>query len=197
MPISRAESGTLIGILTNPISLYAELLGQRFDDLEPQLQRIHDNQLTKRFAGRCKITRDSSVVIVLLSTLARLPPPSSDIEVTIVIERTSKGEIWRRHFGARAMTSVLCNQHGLLHERLGAMTFRFALSAEPNRIVWTLREARLFGLIPLPLHWFEACNASEEVRDGRYRFEVRAVLKGIGTLVHYRGWLAEQPYDVT
>lgn len=182
--------------MTHPISLYAELLGPSFDDLEPTLRRIHDSQAVKRYSGRCQIARDRSGLIALLAMFARLPSPTSDTDVAIVIERTPQGEMWRRHFGGRAMTSALSNRRGLLHERLGAMTFRFALHAEPQRITWTLRHVRLFGVVPLPMRWFEACHASEEVRDGRYRFEVRAVLKGLGTLVHYRGWLIEQPQEL-
>lgn len=183
-------------IVSEQISLYAQLLGSRFEVLEPELQRIHDERVIKRYAGRCQIARDASAAISVLSAFAQLPPPSPDIPVEIVIERTSRGETWRRRFGRHAMTSTLSNTRGLLRERLGAMTFRFELEADRSRIVWRLRDARLFGWIPVPTRWLEACEASEHLHDGRYRFEVRAVLKGVGTLVHYRGWLSEQSDDL-
>lgn len=177
--------------MSEPISLYTDLLGAQFELLEADLHRIHDDRAIKRYAGRCEITRDASAIASLLCFLARLPPPNPDIDVTIVIERTKQGEMWRRRFGAHAMTSSLSNQRGLLRERLGAMTLWFELGAERTRIVWRLKDAKLFGWIPVPMRWLEACEASEHLQDGRYRFEVRAVLKGIGTLVHYRGWLSE------
>jgi hypothetical protein len=182
--------------VSDPISLYADLLGPHFKLLEPDLQRIHDDRAIKRYAGRCEIARDASAITSLLCALARLPPPSSDSRIEIVIERTKHGELWRRRFGAHAMTSSLSNQRGLLRERLGAMTLRFELQAERSRIVWRLKDAKLFGWIPVPARWLEACEASEHLQDGRYRFEVRAVLKGIGTLVHYRGWLSEMSDDL-
>ena len=58
---------------------------------------------------------------------------------------------------------------------------------EPG-LTWRLVRVRALGL-PLPLGWFGGVRAREFERDGRYRFDVRAALPGIGLLVHYQGWL--------
>ncbi|MGO1071164.1 DUF4166 domain-containing protein [Lysobacter sp. CA199] len=61
------------------------------------------------------------------------------------------------------------------------------IASDPG-LTWRLVRVRALGL-PLPLGWFGGVHAREFERDGRYRFDVRAALPGIGLLVHYRGWL--------
>jgi hypothetical protein len=171
--------------------MYAQILGASFRELAPILQRIHDERARKYYCGRCQVMSGSTPIARCLSWLAGLPASHPDIEVTIQIERTSTGEIWCRCFGQHPMKSVLRHSEGLLHERLGPIAFLFTLSGERDHILWSLREARLFGWLPLPRVWFKVCEAYEAAIDGRYCFDVRAVLRGVGTLVHYRGWLVE------
>ena len=72
----------------------------------------------------------------------------------------------------------------------GPIVLSFALSAEPNRIVWRLTGARLL-FVPLPAALFAGCGAFETIVDGRYYFDARAGIAGIGLLVHYKGWLVD------
>ena len=65
-----------------------------------------------------------------------------------------------------------------------------SLTAEPDRIVWRLEGAR-FLFLPLPTALFAGCAAFETIVDGRYCFDARAGIAGIGLLVHYKGWLTE------
>ena len=58
----------------------------------------------------------------------------------------------------------------------------------PCRIVWTLVGAK-FLVVPLPVALFAGCGAFETIVDGRYWFDARAHIAGIGLLVHYKGWL--------
>ena len=88
------------------------------------------------------------------------------------------------------MRSQLRLRGGVLEERLGAVVLTFALKAETDRIIWRLTRARL-GPLPLPLPCFAACTATEWVDEGRYSFDVRAELRGVGLIAHYSGWLAE------
>jgi hypothetical protein len=176
--------------MTTP-GLYAQILGSAFDELSPILKRIHDGRTPKLYSGRCEVARGQGWMVRLISHLARLPEPHSDVEVTIAIDGATSGEVWTRHFGGREMRSSLRNAAGMLQERLGPITFKFALSADTHRIDWRLREALLFGLLPLPRAWFKTCEARESIVEGRYHFDVRAELLGMGALVHYRGWLVE------
>jgi hypothetical protein len=77
-----------------------------------------------------------------------------------------------------------------IEERLGPLVLTFDLSAEQERIVWSLYSARL-ALLPLPLTWLLECAAIESVDAGRYGFDVSASVRGVGLIVHYKGWLVE------
>jgi hypothetical protein len=70
------------------------------------------------------------------------------------------------------------------------MVLTFDLSAQQERIVWSLYSARL-ALLPSPLTWLLKCAATEALRDGRYCFDVSAHVRGVGLIVHYTGWLVE------
>jgi len=77
-----------------------------------------------------------------------------------------------------------------LEECFGPIVLRFELTAEPDRIVWQLKGAR-FLFVPVPKALFAGCGAFETIVDGRYFFDARAGMAGVGLLVHYKGWLTE------
>ncbi len=51
--------------------------------------------------------------------------------------------------------------------------------------MWRIKRAR-FLFLPLPTALFAGCGAFETIVDGRYWFDARAGIAGIGLLVHYR-----------
>jgi hypothetical protein len=175
----------------NALSLYAELLGGAFERLSPILKHLHDDRPRKRYAGRCSVRRGRGWIARTIARIARLPHPQSDVAVTVEIECSAGGETWTRRFDEHEMRSTLRKRQGTLEERLGLVVLRFELIAEADRIVWKLKGARLL-LLPLPLSWFAACAATESVKNGRYCFDVRAEIIGVGLIVHYEGWLIER-----
>lgn len=171
-------------------SLYARVLGSSFERLSPILRRIHDERTRKRYAGRCSVRRGTGLFAQVFGALARLPRSHTDVAVEVTIECTGMFETWTRRFGTHEMRSRLRAGREFLEERLGALTLTFELAAEKDRIVWSLRSAR-FLFLPLPSSWFSACTAAETSDGGRYRFDVRAEMRGIGLIVHYEGWMIE------
>jgi hypothetical protein len=111
------------------------------------------------------------------------------VQVTILSE--GRGEGWTRLFGTQRMHSRLTDNNRRLQERLGPIVLTFELTAEAERIVWSLHAARL-AIIPLPISWLLICAATESVENGRYCFDVSARVRGIGLIVHYQGWLVER-----
>ena len=168
--------------------LFASLLGPGFEQLPEAVRRVHDARAVKDLAGRCVVRRGRGLVAWLLGTAAALPPASGDVAVRVQIRRSGSAEIWTRHFGEHRMRSRLWPDQGLLCERLGLATFRFALGVADGRLVWTLRSVRALG-VPLPLAWFRGVQAEEGVEDGRYVFRVSASVPGVPLLVAYSGWL--------
>ncbi|HEU4663586.1 MAG TPA: DUF4166 domain-containing protein [Dokdonella sp.] len=168
-------------------SLFERLLGSAFDTLDPSVRTLHRARGTRRYAGEVEVERGVHPLATLCARATHLPPAGrGPIEVAIVAE--AAGERWSRRVGTRVMRSRLWQRDGLLHERLGAVTFAFRLQARDGAIEWTVARVRALGL-PLPSRWFAAVGACEADRDGRYTFDVRASLPRVGLLVRYRGWL--------
>jgi hypothetical protein len=171
-------------------SLYARLLGPAFEQLSPILQAIHDARTAKRYVGRCQIDGGNLWLAKIIARFAGLPLASSDVPLEITITTVGASEVWARKFGSQPLQSQLSNRKGRLDERLGPVITSFTLIAKPERIIWSFRRARL-AFIPLPITWLLECAAAEYVHEGRYHFDVSARVRGIGLIVHYRGWLAE------
>lgn len=173
-------------------SVHAQLLGPAFDRLPPLLRGVHDTRARKEFSGRCSIESGRSALARVVQVFASLPQQSdADVAVQVVIERSETSEsreIWTRRFGEHRMRSVIRAGRGVLEERFGPVVLKFALTTQPDRIVWTLAGAR-FLVLPLPTAWFAGCAAFETIVDGRYWFDARAHIAGVGLLVHYKGWL--------
>src|SRR5687768_1317978 len=176
--------------MTTP-SLYARILGASYERLSPILKSIHDTRESKRYLGRCDIRGGASLLAKIIARFAGLPRAKSNVPVEVTILRRPRGEGWIRMFGAQRMQSLLLDKDRRLQERLGPIVLTFELAAEAERIVWSLHSARL-ALVPLPISWLLICAATESVENGRYCFDVSARVRGIGLIVHYRGWLVER-----
>jgi hypothetical protein len=177
-------------------SVHAQVLGSSFDRLPQLLRSVHDTRLRKEFSGRCSVESGRHWLARLIQLFASLPRrPDADLPVHVVIERSEGGETsesretWTRRFGEQRMRTVIRAGRGVLEEAIGPIVLQFALTTEPDRIVWTLVGAK-FLFLPLPDALFAGCGAFETIVDGRYWFDARARIAGIGLLVHYKGWLA-------
>lgn len=172
-------------------TLFRRLLGPHYTRLSPVVQRLHARTGTQRLSGEVRIERGPHPLARLMGAVTSLPP-QGDGPIDVIIEAEGARETWTRRVGGRAMRSVLDEADGLLRERLGPVTFRFELQLEPRDgtydLRWRVAGVRALG-VPLPPAWFEGVNALEYERDGRYGFDVRAHLPGVGLLVHYTGWL--------
>jgi hypothetical protein len=175
-------------------SVHAQVLGPAFDRLPPALRAVHDARPRKEFSGRCSVTNGRNWLARTIALFASLPRRShDDIAVHVVIERGETSELretWTRRFGEQRMRSIIRVGRDSLEECFGPIVLQFRLTAEADRIVWTLNGAR-FAFLPVPRALFGGCGAVETIVDGRYHFDARAGMAGIGLLVHYAGWLIE------
>lgn len=169
--------------------MYRALLGAQFDALPEPVRAVHSGDAVATFAGRCDVERGSSFLSRLIGAIAGLPAAGRDLPLRVRIERGPAHERWTREFAGRPMRSRLAARDGILTERLGPGTFRFALDPLADGLRWRLVGVRILG-IPMPLAWFAGVEASETAEGGTYRFDVRARLPLAGPLVRYRGVLA-------
>jgi len=172
-------------------SLYARILGPSYERLAPILKSVHDTRITKCYVGRCDIRGGSGWIARFIARFAGLPLAKSDVPVEVTILRDGHGEGWTRMFGTQRMHSRLRDRQRRLQERLGPIVLTFELTAEAERIVWSLHDARL-AWVPLPISWLLICAATESIENGRYCFDVSAHVRGVGLIVHYQGWLVER-----
>lgn len=172
-------------------SLYSRILGPAFERLPTALKGIHDARRAKLYVGRCDI-RGGGLIARTIARLAGLPIAQSDVPIEVTVNVTDASEHWIRKFGSQRMQSRLTCRRQRVEERLGPLVLTFELSAEQERIVWSLYSARL-ALLPLPVTWLMQCAATECMHDGRYGFDVSAGVRGVGLVVHYKGWLVEHP----
>lgn len=170
-------------------TLFQALVGAPYYALPDAVRALHATEGRGRHAGEVVVERGRGPLAWLCAASAGLPPAmSAPIEVTIAAD--AQGETWSRRFGSKAaMRSRLRPRAGLLEEPRGPLTFRFDLHVHDGVLHWHVVRVRLFGALPLPASWFDGVQCRESEVDGRYAFEVDAVLPLIGRVVRYTGWL--------
>lgn len=179
------------GNVTPAMPIFQQLLGPAFATLPPSVQRLHLRMGKTTYTGDVGVERGTGLLSRLCAWATRLPPGGHG-PVFVVIDATPSEERWARHIGGHAMRSRLWAADGLLHERLGLVTFAFRLDVDAGRLTWHVARVRALG-VPLPSRAFHGVSARESEVDGCYAFEVTAALPWIGQLVHYRGQLHVAP----
>lgn len=153
------------------------------------VQRMHAEGRAIQASGQADVAGETHLPARLLRRLLTLPEPGAGQAITVAIERYATHEHWTRQFRRGRMGSTLrAGKDGLLHERLGPVTLRFALRRDGDAIDWQLQGMRLLGL-PLPRALCGTVRSRSGIRDERYTFDVDVRLPLLGRLVGYRGWL--------
>lgn len=178
-------------------TLFQQILGAAFFGLAPCVRQLHGARAQVKYRGVASVERGSHPLAHLCARVAGLPAACKEVPTTVVFDVDPKGETWRRNFGGRQMISTLIYRDGLLHERLGALQFRFWLHVADGALWWQVAGVRLFGILPLPVGLFQNVHCCEREADGRYEFTVEAGMPLMGTIVRYAGWLEQVPADAT
>ena len=167
--------------------MFATLLGAAFHRLDAPVRRLHGGE-SGEYRGTASVERGEGWLAALACHIAGLPRSVSDAPLKFLLRSDGQGETWTRCFGgSRPMQSRLWVHEGLLAERLGPATLRFALFEQNGVLHWQAQSLRVFGL-PLPRRAFNF-QARVRGRGGRYRFEIHARLAFVGRLIRYRGIL--------
>lgn len=169
-------------------ALFPMLLGAEWNALDGPVRRMHGDTPRLQAHGEADVSGATNVPARLLRRLLGLPAPGPQRRLDLSIERSGSHETWRRNFAGSQMRSKLAPVGGRLRERLGPMTFRFALCRDHHAIEWQFCGARFAGL-PLPRRMLGSVRSRSGSRDGRYTFEVDVRIPWIGNLVSYHGWL--------
>jgi hypothetical protein len=170
-------------------ALFPGLLGEGFSSLHERVRAVHGGQ-SRRWTGRASVRRGSHLLARLVAMVARLPATQRDAPVIVTIEARDGQEIWTRYFGGAApMRSTLCNDKGLLVERMGPVALQFQVNVRDGGMSWYLRRISFLG-VRLPRTPFQV-QAHVDARDS-YRFFVAVGVAGVGELIRYEGQLDDQ-----
>lgn len=174
------------------MAVYRQVLGSRFEELAPQLQRLHDVTAPQAWVGRSDVTRGTGLVARIVATLAGLPRSGTAqhlrVTFTPVGEGASASEVWERLFSGRLFrTRQWCAGEHIV-EAAGLVRFVFRPVVTAGVLTLQLEGFCVLGL-PVPRILHPRVRTREHEAQGRYSFEVEAGLPLVGLLVRYEGWL--------
>jgi len=134
--------------------LFQQLLGHAWDQLDPEVRKLHEFEQTTRAAGRFYV-RQGRWPSSWLAWIMGLPAAHEGIELRLEVKAEMGREIWRRSFGNQPMVSWQ-SQHvgGWLTERVGQFEIDFRLTVVDGALHYDSIAARVcLGplRIPLPL----------------------------------------------
>ena len=165
------------------------VLGSQYEALPAAVRRFHRLAGHHVLSGEVTTDAPSTAGAWLLALCLGTPRRATQGPIRFVLETTASDERWTRHFPAQTMYSVLRDEDGRLHERLGAAALTFTLGVTPaGKLAMMLTELRFLGL-PCPRWLLPQLVAEEGGEADRFHFEVRASVRLIGTVASYRGFL--------
>jgi predicted DCC family thiol-disulfide oxidoreductase YuxK len=169
------------------------LLGSDFERLPEAVRRAHALSHSLATAGRAEVATAPGLLPRLLCRLAGLPPPGSDMAVTVAFHPDGHlREFWQRRFGERRYASSIragdARAPGLLVEHFGLFDLEFRLAPGDGGLAWSLVGWRLCG-VRLPRWSAPAIECLESADGERFVFDLDVAFPVIGHVIHYRGWL--------
>lgn len=178
--------------------LYKRVLRERFETLPREIRDMHNVRSRLTSTGRCQIREGRNPLARLIGRLFGFPPEGIDVPVRIEMVRHGHAEIWTRWMGDCRFSSELNQGQGkftdLLTEKFGALVFFFSLPTNSSELRMVLQRVTCLG-IPLPRLFWPVISARENVKDGKFRFEVSVRLPLLGLLTHYSGWFESRDID--
>lgn len=200
-----SEATSHLGVATridtdNRPCLFQQALGPGFNTLPASVRDLHTVFDRRCWTGEARVTRGTSFLGKTLCRVIGFPPQADRSPVSVTIERRGDTEIWQRNFGGKLFRSVLSLSgtpgSGVVQERFGPIAFNIHLQQRHGTLAFPVGRGRFLAL-PLPNWLLPISEAWEHDDGGRFNFDVKISLPGIGMLVHYQGWLHPQSLALT
>jgi len=178
----------------NLTPIFAQALGDTFDDLPQPVRALHSPDHVTRFQGAADVTAATSVMGKLAAAIGRFPLRGGHVPAKVEIVADGQSEVWTRDMGGKTFRSVLRYDPSKgLTEQFGPLTFRLYLNPQAGELYFPVSRGRAFGLIPVPRLLTPVSESSESVdAQGRFQFDVRLSLPNGALIVHYKGYLEPQ-----
>jgi len=176
--------------------LFQQALGPDFDTLPAPVRDLHTVYDKRRWVGEARVTRGTSFLGNLMCRIIGFPPQADRTPVSVTIERRGHTEIWQRDFGGKLFRSTLSlhdgQQAGHILERFGPLRFAIDLANGDGQLAFPVGKGTFLG-VPLPGWLVPISQAREYEQEGRFHFDVRISMPGLGPLVRYQGGLDPGP----
>ncbi len=174
-------------------TLYARLLGPRWQEAADPIRRVHGSAGGLRATGVFRVMHGERPAARFLARLLRLPAEAESTLVRLEVTSSAESEQWRRSFGGRWLVTMQAEgPGGVLAERIGLLELQFQLAIEGGSLVFLqkgagLRLGRLFA--PLPGWLRPTVTATEAPGNGPDSLStlVNISLPRIGRLLSYSG----------
>ena len=179
------------------VPLFQQFLGDDFHRLPLSIQAGHAVYGLKRWAGRARVLRGTSLWSRFLARLFGFPPATDDTSVTVAMTPQQGGELWERRFDGKPFWSFLKINGDRMTERFGPLTFTLGLHVSDGQLHYPVLAGRI-GPLPLPKFFLPQSIAKEFEQDGRFHFDVQLLAPFTGALmVHYQGWLVSEALSLS
>ena len=180
VPVARDEHAS---------SLYHRVIGPAFDDLTPRLRHFHDARQPIEVRGIFNVTRGDTTLGNWLTDRVGVPRSQKELAVSLVVEPTAAGEIWRRSFAGTLIESWQFEAHGFLAERFGPLVIFLQPRVVKGALEITDARSTLLGL-PLPPFLTPNVWARGIDNGAGIDIVVRISCSPFGVLVEYKGNVA-------
>jgi hypothetical protein len=181
-----------------PAGLYPRLLGSDWSRLDETVRRFHVESTSVQASGSFQIRHGNSMMAKWLLWLLGMPSAGEAVPAELVVCAREGGEIWRRTFAGRRLTTTQFPFAGdLLAERLGAVELRFRLEVAAGALVYRQMTAALrIGPLTVPLpRWLRPqVDAREEPAQppDQAHVIVQVLVPLVGLLIHYEGTIKRE-----
>lgn len=140
-----------------------------------------------RASGRVTVTRGTGLAGTIAAGFG-FPPAMNDRPMRLTVRREGDATIWDRDFDGFRLTSKVRRRNAHIVERFGPLTLTMSLSARDGALDVGLLRGAFLG-VPMPRLFLPKSESREFDDAGRFGFDIRASLPGLGLLIRYRGWL--------
>lgn len=172
--------------------LFHRVLGEDAKRVPAAILAVHDVGDSAVWHGEATVETGRSLLARLVRSCLGFPPSAGRVPLSVEMTPAGSGEVWRRRFGAHAMTSRLVpgSAPGTIEETLGGVTVCLRLRPDARGVQQITENVRLAG-IPLPKLFWPTLNIRESADGDVYRFDVAMHLWG-RLLLRYEGYLDTQ-----
>ena len=177
----------VVGELDAP--LYARVAGESFNELPTAVREMHAVLRDGGATGSVDVVGAGNPLAALIARVIGFPGTGS-YPLHVSFEENGGNETWTRDFGDRCFSSQLSQDGSLLVERFGPLRFAFKLSCDKDGLAMVMVGWSV-GSLALPLVLAPRSRAREWEEDAKFHFDVAIALPFLGSLVRYRGWLAQ------